>query len=101
MKSHEMRLSLLMLFPLFTEVFCQLLIKKENVRVLIGREVLISSSNLQFANSSDDSVCKVEVVTNEPMTQQVGLFEPQVCTYSICFHIFDNKNRKKYFILPF
>lgn len=79
MKCHEMKLFIYILLPLFSEVISQILLKKENIRVLIGREVYISSSNLQFINSSDDSVCKVEVVSNEPMTQQVGLFEPQVC----------------------
>lgn len=81
MKCHEMKLFLYILFPLFSEVICQLLLRKENVRVLIGREVYISSSHLQFINSSDDSVCKVEVISNEPMAQQVGLFEPQVCIH--------------------
>lgn len=80
MKHYEMLF--LLLFCIFTKISCQLLSRKEDIKVSIGREVYINPSDLQFINSTDDTVCKVEVVMNEPMTQRVGLLEPQV--YVIC-----------------
>ncbi|KAG8178825.1 hypothetical protein JTE90_015378 [Oedothorax gibbosus] len=63
---------------LVTVLKCQLLLNKENVVVQIGREVFLKPTDLQFQNSTQGSVCKVEVIGNEPMTQQVGLLLPQV-----------------------
>lgn len=65
-------------FAIFLQASSQLLLKKENILVLIGREVYLKPSDLQFQNSSDEAVCKVEVISNEPMTQQVGVLLPQV-----------------------
>ncbi|PRD30455.1 UNVERIFIED_CONTAM: hypothetical protein NCL1_26367 [Trichonephila clavipes] len=72
-------MELLVLFPLFTfaQVSGQLLLKTENINVLIGREVFLKPSDIQFQNSTYDAVCKVEVINDEPMTQQVGVLIPQ------------------------
>lgn len=72
--------SILFSFAVFLQVSSQLLLKKENIVVLIGREVYLKPTDLQFQNTTQASVCKVEVIGNEPMTQQVGLLLPQVIT---------------------
>ncbi|GIY68560.1 FRAS1-related extracellular matrix protein 1 [Caerostris extrusa] len=68
------------LFPfiIFVQVSGQLLLKTEEIHVLIGREVFLKPTDIQFQNSTHDAVCKVEVINNEPMTQQVGSLIPQV-----------------------
>ena len=47
------------------------------VEVRNGRSVELSKDNLAF-NVNPREICKVEVVTNEPLYQRVGLFKPEV-----------------------
>ncbi|CAL1281073.1 unnamed protein product [Larinioides sclopetarius] len=80
-------MELYLLFPLFmfAQTSCQLLSKIEDIHVLIGREVFLTPTDIQFQNSTQGSVCKVEVINNEPMTQQVGVLIPQVfdCDFNL------------------
>ncbi|XP_055926402.1 FRAS1-related extracellular matrix protein 1-like isoform X1 [Argiope bruennichi] len=73
-------MELYLLFPLFMFVHASghLLSKIEDIHVLIGREVFLKPTDIQFQNLTNDSVCKIEVINNEPMTQQVGVLIPQV-----------------------
>ncbi|XP_071952091.1 FRAS1-related extracellular matrix protein 1-like [Antedon mediterranea] len=67
------------------------LVKINNgVSVSIGRSVKIDKTMLSFSRVNMMDTCKVELINNEPMTQRVGQFEPQVfdCDYfagSLCY----------------
>ncbi|XP_035228266.1 FRAS1-related extracellular matrix protein 1-like, partial [Stegodyphus dumicola] len=73
-----MKMILLFFLLLCTQVLSQILSKRNDIKVFIGREVLIKPADLQFQNSTQGAACKVEVVTKEPVTQQVGVLKPQV-----------------------
>ena len=47
------------------------------VEVRNGRSVVLRKEELRF-NVNRNEICKVEVVTNEPLYQRVGLFKPKV-----------------------
>ena len=51
--------------------------KNREVEVRNGRSIEIRKEDLSF-NVLPGQVCKVQVVTNEPMYQQVGKFKPEV-----------------------
>ncbi|NWV71631.1 FREM1 protein, partial [Malurus elegans] len=48
------------------------------VKVMKGQSVFLSEDDLKFSIPREKDVCKVEVVTNEPITQRVGKLTPQV-----------------------
>ncbi|XP_053428384.1 FRAS1-related extracellular matrix protein 1 isoform X11 [Nycticebus coucang] len=48
------------------------------LRVMKGSSAFLSEDNLKFAVPREKDACKVEVVTNEPVTQRVGKLTPQV-----------------------
>uniref|UniRef100_F7I8I1 FRAS1-related extracellular matrix protein 1 n=1 Tax=Callithrix jacchus TaxID=9483 RepID=F7I8I1_CALJA len=48
------------------------------VRVMKGHSTFLSEDDLKFAIPKEKDACKVEVVTNEPITQRVGKLTPQV-----------------------
>ncbi|XP_032156062.1 FRAS1-related extracellular matrix protein 1 isoform X11 [Sapajus apella] len=48
------------------------------VRVMKGHSAFLSGDDLKFAIPKEKDACKVEVVTNEPITQRVGKLTPQV-----------------------
>ncbi|XP_033098559.1 FRAS1-related extracellular matrix protein 1-like [Anneissia japonica] len=55
----------------------------DGVSVSIGRTVKLDKTMLAFTRTNMMDTCKVEVVNNEPITQRVGQFQPQVfdCDY--------------------
>ncbi|KAM9367841.1 FRAS1-related extracellular matrix protein 1 [Phaethornis superciliosus] len=48
------------------------------MKVMKGQSVFLSEEDLKFSIPREKDVCKVEVVTNEPITQRVGRLTPQV-----------------------
>ena len=47
------------------------------IEVRNGRSITMVKENFDF-NVNPGEICKVEVVTNEPLYQRVGLFKPEV-----------------------
>ncbi|XP_023221594.1 FRAS1-related extracellular matrix protein 1-like [Centruroides sculpturatus] len=66
------------LYVLVVPNMAQLLLYSKEIEVPIGREIYLTKNDLLFHTIDKGLICKVEVVTNEPMTQRVGLFEPQI-----------------------
>lgn len=60
------------------------------VKVMKGQSVFLSEDDLKFSIPREKDVCKVEVVTNEPITQRVGKLTPQVfglCCAALSVHV--------------
>ena len=56
--------------------------RNTGVEVRNGRNVEVHKNVLSF-NVEPTQVCKVEVVTNEPMHQRVGVFKPEVSNFFV------------------
>ncbi|XP_051012633.1 FRAS1-related extracellular matrix protein 1 [Acomys russatus] len=50
----------------------------QGLRVMKGSSAFLSADHLRFAIPKEKDACRVEVVTNEPITQRVGTLTPQV-----------------------
>ena len=61
--------------------------KNTGVEVRNGRTVTIRKENLSF-NGNSNLVCKVEVITNEPMQQKVGVLKPEVRKIEKSYYFF-------------
>uniref|UniRef100_A0A8C0HGV7 FRAS1 related extracellular matrix 1 n=1 Tax=Buteo japonicus TaxID=224669 RepID=A0A8C0HGV7_9AVES len=68
-----------LLLPVALRVVCSSYISVNlGVKVMKGQSVFLSEDDLKFSIPREKDVCKVEVVTNEPITQRVGKLTPQV-----------------------
>ncbi|CAH1774292.1 unnamed protein product [Owenia fusiformis] len=54
------------------------IITNNAITVKIGRAVFIDPKDLTFTPTDTSTVCKVRVVTNDPITQKVGRIHPQM-----------------------
>lgn len=54
----------------------------KGLRVKRGQAAYLQEGDLQFDISCQKDACKLEVVLNEPITQQVGKLMPQVMEHS-------------------
>ncbi|XP_009932773.2 FRAS1-related extracellular matrix protein 1 isoform X3 [Opisthocomus hoazin] len=78
MKPFE-KIWLFLLLPVVLRVACSSFISVNlGVKVMKGQSVFLSEDDLKFSIPREKDVCKVEVVTNEPITQRVGKLTPQV-----------------------
>ncbi|XP_029140355.1 FRAS1-related extracellular matrix protein 1 [Protobothrops mucrosquamatus] len=50
----------------------------QGLKVMRGQSVFLSQKDLQFSIPREKDACKIEVVTNEPISQRVGKLTPQV-----------------------
>ena len=54
----------------------------KTITVKKGRVALLHPRELNFASSSSE-LCKVEVISNDPMTQRVGKMSPKVSDLTV------------------
>lgn len=61
---------------------CKVVVHKADISVKIGRSVYLRPEDL-YIETMENEKCRVEVITNDPITQRVGHLEPQVfdCTF--------------------
>ncbi|XP_010000235.1 PREDICTED: FRAS1-related extracellular matrix protein 1 [Chaetura pelagica] len=70
---------LFLLLPVVLRLGCSSFISANlGMKVMKGQSVFLSEDDLKFSIPREKDVCKVEVVTNEPVTQRVGKLTPQV-----------------------
>ncbi|XP_053105510.1 FRAS1-related extracellular matrix protein 1-like isoform X2 [Hemicordylus capensis] len=69
---------LLLLGILEPLIVAKLVLVNKGISVERGRVAYVTENELQFNISKEKDSCKVEVVLNEPVTQRVGKFIPQV-----------------------
>ncbi|MGH0157016.1 UNVERIFIED_CONTAM: hypothetical protein FKN15_032715 [Acipenser sinensis] len=53
----------------------------KGLKVMKGQSAFLAEEDLQFDIPKEKDACKVEVVTNEPITQRVGRLTPQFITF--------------------
>lgn len=56
----------------------QVLLRKRDLTVNVGRDVFLRSDDLVFRRTRRGEECRVEVVTTDPVTQRVGHVHPTV-----------------------
>lgn len=56
---------------------CKVVVHKADISVKIGRSVYLRPEDL-YIETMENEKCRVEVITNDPITQRVGHLEPQV-----------------------
>lgn len=69
-------LAVLVVFAWTTQA--QLLLRKNDLSVKIGRSVYFLPEDFTFSPIKDTEKCRLEVVQNDPITQRAGRVEPQV-----------------------
>lgn len=83
MKSFEKSWLILLLPVTLRVVWSSFINVNLGVQVMKGQSVFLSEEDLKFSIPREKDACKVEVVTNEPITQRVGKLTPQV--FGRCF----------------
>lgn len=73
-------LRIVMALALSWAVQGQILVRKRDLTVNVGRSVFFEREDLVFVRDRRGVDCRVEVVDTDPITQRVGTIEPPVST---------------------
>ena len=68
---------------------CKVVVHKADISVKIGRSVYLRPEDL-YIETTENEKCRVQVITNDPITQRVGHLEPQVKVSSFFLFPFYN-----------